>query len=259
MRRIAMSACALLLLGLPAGEATAGDVAGELVFCTGSDICRYFSQPRLEVTFQATPGERNNLRILPHADGLRIVDSGSAIVPGPSCTAVDPNDVRCGPPAPAGLLASAFTGNGPDAAFTRVGYVDLGPGRDLGIAVSASVRGGPASDELRAWGEGSLAYGDAGRDTLLAFGGDQYLSGGSGRDFISGGAGGDLITAGPGADQISGGHGRDEISAGAGRDFVRASDPDRDVVRCGRGNDRAFVSRRDRTSGCERVTFGWDR
>lgn len=251
-------ACLVPVLAAPTA-ARAGEVSGALVFCTGDDICRYFSQPRLEVTFQAAPGERNNLRMLPHPDGVRIVDSGSAIVPGPSCTAVDANDVRCGPPAPAGLLASAFTGDGPDAAFTRIGSVDLGPGRDLGIAVSASVRGRQADDELRAWGEGSLAYGDAGRDALLAFGGDQYLNGGAGPDFISGGAGGDLIAAGPGADQITGGHGRDDISAGAGNDFIRASDPARDVVRCGRGTDRAFISRRDRTSGCERVTFGWNR
>lgn len=78
------------------------------------------------------------------------------------------------------------------------------------------MRGRQADDELRAWGEGSLAYGDAGRDALLAFGGDQYLSGGSGPDFISGGAGGDLIAAGPGADQITGGHGRDDIFARGG-------------------------------------------
>jgi RTX calcium-binding nonapeptide repeat (4 copies) len=54
-----------------------------------------------------------------------------------------------------------------------------------------------------------------------------------------------------------GGLGRDEIAAGPGNDFIRAGDEARDLVRCGSGHDRVFVSRTDRVRGCEQATLGW--
>ena len=245
-----------MMVAAPA--ASAGEVSGRLVFCTGSDICRYFSEPRLEVTFQAAPGEANELRMVPDPDGVRIVDSGAEIVAGAFCRVVAPNDARCGPPAPEGLLATALTGDGSDRVIARVGNVVLGPGRDFGVVVGATVFGGSGDDMVRAKGTGAIVTGDAGADEVLGFGGDQYLAGGSGRDHVIGGPGADRIEAGRGGDTIAGGTGRDDISAGAGDDFVRASDPDRDVVRCGRGRDRVFIARRDRVFGCERITLGWD-
>lgn len=256
--RLLSSVLAVLILGAPAG-AQAGEVSGALVGCDEGDICRYFpNDRRLDVTFRAAAGEENELRLLPHPDGVRIVDAGAAIVPGAFCTAVDPNDVRCGPPASAGLAASAYTGDGRDSAFARTGFVDLGAGRDLGLTAGASLSGGTGNDELRAWSGRGVVLGGGGADQLLGFGGGQVLFGGTGRDFISAGRGADSVHAGPGVDRIAGGQGRDTISGGAGDDFIRASDPDRDVIRCGRGKDRVFIGRRDRVFGCERITYGWD-
>jgi len=63
MRRVPLTACAALLLVAPA--AGAAELSGRLVYCTGDDICRYFSQPRLDVTFVAAPDEINELRMVP--------------------------------------------------------------------------------------------------------------------------------------------------------------------------------------------------
>ena len=209
------------------------------------------------MTFRAAPEESNELRMRPDPGGVRIVDTGAPIETGAFCTAVNPNDVRCGPPAPSGLVAVAFTGDGPDKGFARTGSLYLGRGRDLGVAASTSVDGGPGADELQGVGDGSVLTGGPGPDKLLGSRGGQLLAGGTGADFVYGGAGADQIDAGAKRDRIMGGHGRDEIFAGSGDDLIRASDPDRDSVRCGRGNDRAFISRSDRAFGCERVVYGW--
>jgi hypothetical protein len=52
---------------------------------------------------------------------------------------------------------------------------------------------------------------------------------------------------------VDAGAGRDQIYAGSGDDLVHAAEPGRDTVRCGRGDDRAAISARDRVFGCERV------
>jgi RTX calcium-binding nonapeptide repeat (4 copies) len=253
-RRAFSTACLMLFLAAPA--AWAGNVSGELAFCEGGDFCRYFPEPRLEVTFLAREGERNDLRMLADPGGVRIADTGAPIEVGAYCTSVDPNDAVCGPPAPSGLLAAAFTGDGPDAAFARTGSVFLGLGRDHGLAAGTSMDGGPGSDTLIGVSGASLLTGGAGHDRLSGAGGGEALGGGSGKDLIAGGAGADGIEAGSGADFVAGGPGRDQIYAGSGDDLIHATDSDRDIVRCGRGNDRAFISVNDRAFGCERVIDG---
>jgi hypothetical protein len=92
-----------------------------------------------------------------------------------------------------------------------------------------------------------------------------YLVGGRFRDLLDGGPGPDLavggrrfdeIVGGGGADQLVGGFGPDAIFAGPGNDRIRAADLKGDVIRCGPGRDVAYVSRRDRTTGCERIVLG---
>jgi Ca2+-binding RTX toxin-like protein len=194
--------------------------------------------------------------VLPHPTGVRIVDV-HGIEAGPFCLAVNDHDARCGPPAPEGLLVIARTGDRADTASTRIGSLILGSGNDVGITRGASLFGGPGDDELRGFADGAYLHGGPGNDTELGYSGDQIIDGGPGNDFIVGGTGDDRVDAGPGRDVIAGGHGRDEIAGGPGNDLIRASDEDRDVVRCGSGNDHAYVSRNDRVSGCEIVTFGW--
>lgn len=83
-------------------------------------------------------------------------------------------------------------------------------------------------------------------------GGDQIL-GRRGKDRIRARAGADCAKGGRGRDRIGGGAGTDVLAGGSGPDRVRALDRQADVVRCGRGRDRARVDRRDRTRGCEKV------
>jgi hypothetical protein len=98
------------------------------------------------VTYSGTPGKRDEVRVLPHPTGVRIVSKG--IAAGPFCFTVNEHDARCGPPAPEGLLMVARTGDGPYIGFTHIGRLMLGSGKDFGIAYAASVFGGPGDDEV---------------------------------------------------------------------------------------------------------------
>jgi hypothetical protein len=122
--------CGVLFFAPAAGAA---ELSGRLVYCTGDDICRYFPQPRLDVTFVAAPGERNELRMVPDPEGVRIADAGAAITTGPFCASISAQEARCGPPAPEGVVVTAFTGDGADSAFADIGAVVLGPGATMAI------------------------------------------------------------------------------------------------------------------------------
>jgi RTX calcium-binding nonapeptide repeat (4 copies) len=251
MRRALLSACAAFLFCAPA--AGAAELSGRLVFCTGDDFCRYFPQPRLDVTFVAAPGETNELRMVPHPEGVRIMDAGAVITTGPFCTTISPHEASCGPPAPEGLLTTAFTGDGPDSAFADIGTVFLGAGRDHGYTEGATLNGGPGDDRLSSATSANSLVGGSGRDHLSGTGGEESFAGGPGGDLIVARGGDDRIEAGGGPDVVAGGAGRDQIYAGSGDDLVHAAEPGRDTVRCGRGDDRAALSAHDRALGCERV------
>lgn len=93
--------------------------------------------------------------------------------------------------------------------------------------------------------------GTPGSDRLLAAGANDRVSGLAGADCLDGGRGDDLLSGGRGDDRVRGGAGNDLLRGGAGRDRVDAVDGQRDVVRCGRGRDRARVDAGDLTRGCE--------
>jgi hypothetical protein len=251
MRRVLLAACAAFLLPGPA--AGAAELSGRLVYCTGDDICRYFPLPRLDVTFVAAPGETNELRMVPDPEGVRIVDAGAAIATGPFCSSISAQEARCGPPAPEGLIATAYTGDGADSAFADIGTVFLGPGRDHGYAEGATLNGGPGDDRLISATSANSLAGGPGRDHLSGSGGEETFAGGADGDRIVARGGDDHIEAGSGPDVVAGGAGRDVIYAGSGDDLVHAAEPGRDTVRCGRGDDRAALSADDRALGCERV------
>ena len=63
----------------------------------------------------------------------------------------------------------------------------------------------------------------------------------------------DLILARGGKDEIRPRAGSDCVFAGRGADRIFARDRTRDLIRCGRGRDVAYVDRRDKVKGCERV------
>ena len=105
--------------------------------------------------------------------------------------------------------------------------------------------GGSDSDVIFGYGAGDVLRGGSGHDCLL---------GGSGNDTLRGDAGDDRLTGGSGRDVLTGGAGTNAYDAGSGTDVVNAANGRREPVRCGAGNDRARVDRRDRVSGCEHVT-----
>jgi hypothetical protein len=80
------------------------------------------------------------------------------------------------------------------------------------------------------------------------------LRGTVGADILRARAGGDRVFGGWGPDRLSGGGGIDDLDAAGGDDVVFARDGSSDRVLCGRGDDVAFVDRRDRVRrGCESV------
>jgi len=70
---------------------------------------------------------------------------------------------------------------------------------------------------------------------------------------LRGTPGSDLLLGRGGADKIRPRASDDCVFAGRGTDKVNARGGGRDLVRCGRGRDIAYVDRRDKVKGCERV------
>jgi Ca2+-binding RTX toxin-like protein len=247
----------LAVLLANASAASAGTVSGRLVYCDRGLDCHDFPRPRLDVTYRASPGRSDELRVLADPAGVRVVDVHNLTV-GPFCVARAPHDALCGPPAPGGLDFLGRTGDGRDVAFARLGTVILGRGDDVGIGRGATLAGSLGRDELRGFGRDvTVLSGGPGADTLLGASGPQILQGGAGADFLSGGAGDDSLAGSAGDDQIAAGLGHDEISAGPGDDRIRASDRFRDVIVCGPGTDHVYVSGNDVALECEIVTRGW--
>lgn len=100
-------------------------------------------------------------------------------------------------------------------------------------------------------GDVMIGFGD--RDRIRGGPGHDCLIGGSGNDRLHGDGGDDRITGGRGNDVLVGGRGVNAYDAGPGRDYVDARNGRRELVRCGRGRDRALIDRGDRVRSCERV------
>jgi RTX calcium-binding nonapeptide repeat (4 copies) len=143
---------------------------------------------------------------------------------------------------------------------------ELEPGQcansQIGTERRDELRGTGRGDRLVGLGRHDLLLGFAGADCLLGGSGPDRLHGGKGADRLRGQGGADIFEGDSGADYLSGGAGRDELSAGLGPDrilggaegdLIRAAEGTRDIVRCGRGRDRAVVDGRDRVRGCEMV------
>lgn len=114
--------------------------------------------------------------------------------------------------------------------------------------------GTEGADTLVGTGAGDVVFGRGGNDVLRGRGGHDCLLGSAGRDTLRGEEGNDRLTGGSGADTLVGGPGANVYDAGAGDDVVDAVNGRPELVACGPGTDRARVDRRDRVTGCERVT-----
>lgn len=114
--------------------------------------------------------------------------------------------------------------------------------------------GTDSPDTLTGSGAGDVIFGRGGSDSIHGRNGHDCLVGAAGNDTLRGESGDDRLTGGPGADTLIGGAGINAYDAGSGNDVVDSVNGRVEVVRCGPGQDRASVDRRDRVTGCERVT-----
>jgi pectate lyase len=112
----------------------------------------------------------------------------------------------------------------------------------------------PATGGNKPTGEAGRLTGTAGKDTILAGGGDDRVDGGGGddrvhggtghdtllggigHDLLSGDTGNDSLLGGAGNDALDGGGGKDLLEGGEGADLLRGADAD-DVLRGGDGAD----------------------
>jgi Ca2+-binding RTX toxin-like protein len=116
-----------------------------------------------------------------------------------------------------------------------------------------AIQGTARPDTLTGSGHGDVIFGYGAGDRIRGRGGHDCLLGGRGNDVLRGDGGSDKLTGGRGNDRLYGGSGVNRYDAGSGNDYVNARNGRREVVRCGRGRDRARVDRRDRVRSCERV------
>jgi serralysin len=123
------------------------------------------------------------------------------------------------------------------------------------------IEGGRAPDRLTGGRGDDQLEGGGGPDRLKGGAGDDWISAttlvGPGRrrtrDRLDGGRGNDVIEGSPGANRVLPGAGQDDLTLYGGRDQLNSRDRSVDVVRCGRGRDRAKADFRDFATRCERV------
>ena len=124
----------------------------------------------------------------------------------------------------------------------------LGPG-----GCARELRGTPGPDVLDGGNGGDLIFALGGADRVRGRRGHDCIVGGPGRDRLLGGKGDDRLTGGSGADRMKGGRGRNAYDAGAGADRIKARNGQRELVRCGPGDDSVRADSNDRLRACEHV------
>lgn len=91
-----------------------------------------------------------------------------------------------------------------------------------------------------------------GNDTFRAGGGNDSVDGGAGSDDLDGGSGDDLLTGAGGGDNLVGADGTDVLKGGGGKDVLDGG-RGKDKLIGGKGRDTCYVTKGDKTKGCERV------
>jgi len=151
------------------------------------------------------------------------------------------------PPADGGGGGGAGGGGGGSA-----GNDPTEPLRSGGCRVP--VVGTDRPETLSGSGAGDVIFGRGGSDRIDGRSGTDCLIGGTGNDTLRGADGDDRLTGESGADTLAGGPGVNAYRAGSGNDVVDSANGRAELVNCGSGQDKARVDKRDRVSGCERVT-----
>lgn len=188
--RLALAAL-LLALAIPAAASAA----------TAEVVAVQSRGTYYDVSYQAAPGEVNDLTLTGAGDEKVLTDSGAEIEPGEGCTTITAHSVMCTHEDLAGVDASL--GDGEDR------FTSEGPGFD--------VSGGPDDDVLDGGDSGGYLRGDDGADVLQGGKTTTWFYGGRGADTLVGTDQNDRLVGGPGADSIDG-RGDSEVDwGGAGR------------------------------------------
>ncbi|MGH1367596.1 MAG: M10 family metallopeptidase C-terminal domain-containing protein [Maritimibacter sp.] len=109
----------------------------------------------------------------------------------------------------------------------------------IGSAYSDWINGNEVDNVVLAWGGNDLVSGGGGSDEMRGHGGDDYMTGDDGDDFLYGGADDDNLLGNAGNDWLAGHGGDDELFGGAGDDKLYA-DWGNDALDGGAGNDKLF-------------------
>ena len=136
---------------------------------------------------------------------------------------------------------------------------DPDPDPDPSGPCQTRIEGTRGNDRLTGTSASERIRGRRGNDRINGRGARDCLRGGRGRDRIRGGAGNDRIGGAARNDRIVGGPGRDRLSGGRKNDRINAMDGERDVVRCGKGNDFVRSDFNDVLRRCERGVSGGER
>jgi Ca2+-binding RTX toxin-like protein len=222
-------AIAVALSGASAAPALAANAGVETQVFPDFPVTEQF-------TYQADPGEANDVAISLDANGVyTIEDRGATIHAGRSCQSLDPHRVVCRSimNRPGSLEGNIFLGEQND----RLSMTAAPPSHGRRVyAIPQLVFGGPGDDTItlnatrtqharggsdftrRGLFLGTYAVqGDAGNDLIYGSPDDDIIEGGPGQDVLYGGAGNDVV---------AGGRDDDVLSGGPGNDFVLGSDLD---------------------------------
>jgi len=179
-----------------------------------SDVDNVIAGPaqQTSVTYDAAPGERNDVTVTTVKDFVMVHDAGAPVTSATGCEALTPDMARCavttGPRRFTNVLARL--GDGDDRGRLQG---DVLPGSE--IIAGGVLDGGAGEDLLRSDHDGGL-NGAAGADDLAQTGLSGSMTGGSASDTLRGGPGDDRLVgddAGdtPAPDTLDGGFGRDEV------------------------------------------------
>lgn len=118
------------------------------------------------------------------------------------------------------------------------------------VAVAATIDGTDKGERLKGTRFDDTINAKAGKDKVIARGGNDTVNGGADRDILSGERGNDTINGDDGNDHMRGGNGDDTQDGGAGNDTIFAG-LGVDTSNGGDGNDRLWALARKDVEGTD--------
>lgn len=172
-----------------------------------------------------------NLLLTPAEDQVRVVSNPKATLINLNAgEATQDLDIEM-PLAPFGVI---YADAGDDVIIAKSKF------KNQRFALGPGVLGEGGDDRIKA----SQAGGGRGNDRLV---------GGRHRDFLIGGTGHDVLRGKNERDALISAGGRDLVLGGGGADLLFTADGNGDKAHCGDGRDVAYIDRKDKRRGCERL------